>query len=115
MNVHLGNFLTYRQKGLSAERYLDARLIFTFTHAKITSDRQIQYNFGIFQLVRQLKDFPLTQHRLHLLIPMNTSSKNYFSEMKEKGFSRGSKLVKSYWLKRIKSSQRFFPHRSKIK
>lgn len=39
----------------------------------------------MFQLVQQLKDFPLTQHRLvHLLIPMNTSWKTHFTEMKKK-------------------------------
>ena len=61
---------------------LDAVFIFTFDD-KITSDREMQFEFGISQLVRQLNGFPVTQHRLNLLISLSASSKIHFTNEKK--------------------------------
>lgn len=60
----------------------DVVLIFTFDE-KITSDGQMQFKFGISQLVRQLNGVPVTQYRSNLLISLSASSKIHFTNEKK--------------------------------
>lgn len=84
---------------------LDAVFIFTFDD-KITSDRQMQFEFGISQLVRQLNGFPVTQHRLNLLISLSASSKIHFTNEKKNILAGGK--VKSFLLKAYGALSREF-------
>lgn len=67
---------------------LDVVLIFSFDD-KITSDGEMQFNFDISQLVGQLMDFPVTQYRSNLLIPLSASSKIHFAEIRKYIYGRG--------------------------